>query len=87
MEMVETEINSYINKKCHDCCRLKKENMELYKMNLPNGIVNNIIDYSLGKEDECKICQEWRDNQEFIRCHLNLKRRNNRHVEDEILIF
>ena len=56
-------------------------------MNLPNGIVNNIIDYALGKEDECKICQEWRDNQELIRYHLNLERRNNRNVGDEILIF
>ena len=56
-------------------------------MNLPNGIVNNIIDYALGEEDECKICQEWRDNQELIRCHLNLKRRHNRNVEDDIIIF
>ena len=54
--------------------------MELYKLNLP-------IEYALGKEYECKICQEWRDNQELIRCHLNLKRRNNRNVEDAILIF
>ena len=44
IEMVETEINNYINKKCYDCCHFKKENMELYKLNLPNGIVNNIID-------------------------------------------
>ena len=56
-------------------------------MNLPNGIVNNIIDYALGEEDECKICQEWRNNQELIRYHLNLERRNNRNVGDEILIF
>ena len=52
--MMETVINNYINKKCYDCCHLKKENMELYKLNLPNGIVNNIIDYSLGKENLCK---------------------------------
>ena len=51
IEMVETEINNYINKKCYNCCHFKKENMELYKLNLPNGIVNNIIDYSLGKEN------------------------------------
>ena len=61
--------------------------MELYKLNLPNGIVNHIIDYALSEEDECKICQEWRDNQELIRCHLNLKRRHNRNVEDAIIIF
>ena len=84
--MKEQEVNNYINKTCYDCCHFKKDNMDLYKLNLPNGIVNNIIEYALGKEDECKICQEWRDNQELIRCHLNLKRRNNRNVEDEILI-
>ena len=85
--MVETEINNYINKKCYDCCHLKKENMELYKLNLPNGIVNHIIDYALSEEDECKICQEWRNNQELIRYHVNLERRSNRNVEYEILIF
>ena len=74
-------------KKCYDWCHFKKENMELYKLNLPNGISNNINGYALGKEDECKICQEWRDNQELIRCHLNLKRRHNRNVEDDIIIF
>ena len=62
--MMETVINNYINKKCYDCCHLKKENMELYKLNLPHGIVNHIIDYSMDEEDECEICQEWRDNQE-----------------------
>ena len=30
------EINNYINTKCYDCCHFKKENMELYKLNLPN---------------------------------------------------
>ena len=61
--------------------------MELYKTNFPNEIVNNIIDYSLGKEDECKICQEWRYFQEAIEYHLNIKRLNERNVEDDILIF
>ena len=85
--MVETEINSYINKKCYDCCHFKKENMELYKLNLPNGIVNNIIDYSLGKENLCKICRNWRYYQEAIECNLDIKRFNERNVEDDILIF
>ena len=85
--MMETEINNYINKKCYDCCHFKKENMELYKLNLLNGIVNNIIDYSMDEEDICENCKTWRDNQELIRCHLNLKRRHNRNVEDDILIF
>ena len=85
--MVETEINNYINKKCYDCCHFKKENMELYKTNLPNGIVNNIIDYSLDEKGECENCQEWRDNQAIINCLLRKKRRNNRNVEDAMLIF
>ena len=81
------EINKYINKECYDCCHFKKENMELYKLNLPNGIVNHIIGYALSEEDECEICQEWRDNQELIRCHVNLKRRHNGNIEDDIIIF
>ena len=85
--MMETEINNYINKKCYDCCHLKKENMELYKLNLPNGIVNHIIDYSLGKENLCKICRNWRYYQEAIECNLDIKRFNERNVEDDILIF
>ena len=76
-EIVETEINNYINKKCYDCCHFKKENMELYKLNLPNGIVNNFLDYSLGKENLC----------EAIECNLDIKRLNERNVEDDILIF
>ena len=81
------KINNYINKKCYDCCHFKKENMELYKLNLPNETVNNIINYSMDEEDECKICQEWRDNQVLIKCLLRIKGRHNRNVEDEILIF
>ena len=61
--------------------------MELYKLNLPNGIVNNIIDYSLGKENLCKICRNWRYYQEAIECNLDIKRFNERNVEDDILIF
>ena len=82
------KINNYTNKKCYDCCHFKKEkNMELYKLNLPNKILNNIINYSMDEEDECKICQEWRDNQVLIKCLLRIKGRHNRNVEDEILIF
>ena len=81
------EINKYINKKCYDCCHFKKENMELYKLNLPNGIINNIIDYSMGEEDLCENCKTWRDNQAIIKCLLRLKGRHNRNVEDDILIF
>ena len=81
------EINKYINKKCYDCCHFKKENMELYKLNLRNGIINNIIDYSMGEEDVCENCKTWRDNQAIIKCLLRLKGRHSRNVEDDILIF
>ena len=35
----------------------KKENMELYKLNLPNGIINNIIVYNCDDDgfDYCSI--------------------------------
>ena len=75
-------------KKCYDCCHFKKENMELYKLSLPNEIVNNIINYSMdGEEDICKNCKTWRDNQFLIKCLLGIKRIHNRNIEDDILIF
>ena len=46
------EINKYINKKYYDYCHFKKKDMELYKLILPNGIINNFIDYALGEEME-----------------------------------
>ena len=61
--------------------------MELYKLSLPNGIINDIIDYALGKEDLCKNCINWRYNQELIKCHLNHKRFLKTNVEDDIIIF
>ena len=61
--------------------------MELYKLNLPNGIVNNIIDYSLGKENICSTCKIWRYYQDAIEYNLDIKRFNERNVEDDILIF
>ena len=64
-----------------------KKNMELYKLNLRSGIVNNIIAYSLGKETLCKICRNWRYYQEAIEYNLDIKRCNERNVEDAILIF
>ena len=85
--MVETEINNYINKKCYDCCHFTKENMELYKLNLPNGIVNNIIDYSLDEENICRTCRRWRRYQNIIENCLAFKYIDERNVEDEILIF
>ena len=85
--MVETKIHSYINKKCYDCCHFKKENMELYKLNLPNGIVNNIIDYSFDEEDVCRTCRRWRRYQNIVGNCLAFKNKDERNVEDEILIF
>ena len=85
--MVETEFNNYINKKCYDCCHFKKENMELYKLNLLNGIDKNIVDYALDEEILCRICRNWRYYQALIKCHLNIKRRNKINVEDDVLIF
>ena len=61
--------------------------MELYKLNLPNEIVNNIINYSMDEEYLCKICRNWRYYQELIKCLLGIKRIHNRNVEDDILIF
>ena len=61
--------------------------MELYKLNLPNGIVNKIIDYSLRKENLFKICRNWRYYQEAIQCNLDIKKFNERNGEDDILIF
>ena len=81
------EINNYINKKCYDCCHFKKEKMELYKLNLPNGIINNIVNYALGKEYLCKICRNWRFHQQIVENHLDIKMLNERNVEDDILIF
>ena len=60
--------------------------MELYKLNLPNGIVNNIVDYSLGKENICRTCKKWRYYQDAIEYNLDIKRFNERNVEDDILI-
>ena len=82
------ETNNYINKTCYDCCHFKKGNMELYKLNLLNEIVKNIINYSMdGEEDICKSCKNWRDNHFLIKCVLGIKRIHNRTVEDEMLIF
>ena len=85
--MNDDKINNYINKKCYDCCHFKKENMELYKLNLPIEIVNIIINYSMDEEDICENCKTWRDNQAIINCVLRKKIRHNRNVEDDILIF
>ena len=82
------KINNYINRKCYDCCHFKKENMELYKLNLPNEIVNNVINYPTDEKDECENCKNWRDNQFLIKCLLGIKKRiHTRNVEDEISIF
>ena len=61
--------------------------MELYKLNLPNGIINNIIDYALGEEDLCRTCRRWRRYQNIIEHILEIKKIDERNVEDDILTF
>ena len=57
-------------------------------MNLPNDIVNTIINYSMdGEEDDCEDCKNWRDNRCLIKCLLGVKIIHNINVEDDILIF
>ena len=79
-------INNYINKKCYDCCHFKKENMELYKLNLPNGVVNNIIKYNYD-EEECNYCCIWRCNKEMFHCLCRINIRKKRNVEEDVLAF
>ena len=54
-------------------------------MNLPNGIVNNIIDCALD-EEKCKICRRWKSYQTMIENHLEIKRSLDINVEDDIII-
>ena len=84
--MMRSEINNYINNKCYDCCHFKKENMELYKLNLPNGAVNNIIEYNCD-EEECNYCYNWKCYQAIFNntCKQNI--RNKRNVEEDVLAF
>jgi GTPase len=60
--------------------------MELYKLNLPNGIVNNIIEYNCD-DDECDYCSIWRYVQDIIKslCRINIMHKRN--VEEDILAF
>ena len=83
--MLRSEINKYINKKCYDCCHFKKEHMELYKLHLPNEIVNNIIKYNY--DDECKYCFNWRCYQRMFYCECELNILNKRNVEEDVLAF
>ena len=61
--------------------------MELYKLNLFNEIINNIIDYALGEEDVCRTCRRWRRYQNIMENILKIKQIDERNVEDDILIF
>ena len=58
--------------------------MELYKLNLPNGIVNNIIEYNC-EDEECNYCFNWRCYQTIfnITCKQNIC--SKRYVEDNVL--
>ena len=61
--------------------------MELYKLNSPNVLVDNITDYSFDKEDECDDCQIWRHYYRRIEKHLAIKRLDERNVDDDIIRF
>ena len=83
--MMRCEIDNCINKKCYDCCHVKKENMELYKSNLPNEVVNNIIKYNY--DEECNYCCIWRCNKELFHCLCQINIRKKRNVEEDVLAF
>ena len=80
-------INNLINNECYKCCGLKKQHVELYKLNLPANVVNDIVEYHYDRDDECKKCQRWRYHQHQIDCCLNIKRVFKRDVEDDVIIF
>ena len=65
----------------------KKQHVELYKLNLPANVVNDIVEYHYDRDDECKKCQRWRYHQHQIDCCLNIKRVFKRDVEDDVIIF
>ena len=48
----------------------KEEKMELYKLNLPTGIVNNIIDYAFDKKQ--KIYVEHVENGDITKKQSNI---------------
>ena len=60
--------------------------MELYKLNLPNEIVNNIIKYNYNKE-ECNYCCIWRYNKDIFHCLYEINKRKKRNIEEDILVF
>ena len=74
-----------LTKKCYDCCHFKKEHMELFKLNLPNDIVNNIIKYNY--DEKCNYCCIWRCNKELFHllCQINIRKKRN--VEEDVLAF
>ena len=84
--VMKHEISNYINKKCFECCHFKKQNMELYKLNLPNRVVNNIIEYNCDDE-ECIYCFCWRSDKKVIYHLYEINIRHKRNVEEDVLAF
>ena len=84
--VMKNEINNYINKTCYEYCHFKKQNMELYKLNLPNGVVNNIIEYNCDDE-ECIYCFCWRFDKKVIYHLYEINIRHKRNVEEDVLAF
>ena len=60
--------------------------MELYKLNLPNGVVNNIIEQNYD-EEECDYCCIWKCNKEMFNCLCKKNIRKKRNVEEDVLAF
>ena len=58
--------------------------MEFYKLNLPNGVVNNINEYYCDEED-CDYCYKWRCYQNIFKITCKQDLRNKRNVEEHVL--
>ena len=81
------QINNYINNECYKCCGLKRQHVELSKLNLSANVVNNIVDYHYNKDDECNDCQVWRINQDMINLDCKRNTRCKRNINVDILAF
>ena len=66
------EINKYIVRNAMTVATLK--NMGLYKLSLPHGIINNIIDYSMDEEDVCRTCRRWTRYQNIMENVLEIQK-------------
>ena len=56
----QNEIEKYVSYKCSVCesCKWNSKNMELYKLNLPNGVINIVREMAY---EPCKHCKSARE--------------------------